>query len=68
VNGRILRDVERNIFVLFYPCEDECSYINYKSVKIQFLLHREQSVSMQRTCFMLSREIHYFIERIIQST
>jgi hypothetical protein len=40
--------------------------INYICVKIQFLLHREQSVSiMQTSCFMPNREIHYFIVRII---
>ena len=60
MNGRILRDVERNIFGLFYPCEDECLYINYKCVKMQFVLQREQSVSiMQTTCFMPSRAVFF---------
>jgi len=56
----------KEIFLAFFNPVKMNADINYICVKIQFLLHGEQSVSiMQTSCFMPSREIHYFIVRII---
>jgi hypothetical protein len=60
------RGMLKEIFLACFIPVKMTVHINYICVKIQFLLHREHSVSiMQTSCFMPSREIHYFIVRII---